>query len=253
MITGGIVLLGESAEAFKKLTDEQAGKLVKALITHADGEDPDITDPIVALIYPFIRGQVDRMAEIRERKSRAGAMGGRPAKAEEKQKESTDKAEKKQSESPKPKPKPIPIPNHTETNTNTDTETNTESEEKERELKLPKESARKTADQFEEAWEAYPRKQGRKEAEAAYRRAVRDGTTHDQIMNGIEAYKRYLQANKIQPEYVKQGSSFFRQNAWNDDWGTGKKKDPSRDYDNVAWDLFVQSIKNDDALRRAAL
>ena len=244
MISGGIVLLGESAEAIGKLTDEQAGQLVKALIAHANGEDLEITDPVVSLVYPFIRGQVDRMAEIREKKSRAGSLGGRPVKAEEKQNKSINKAEEKQTESPKP----IPKPNQTETYTETETK-------EEMELKLHKESQeqdRTTSDQFEEAWEAYPRKQGRKEAEAAYKRAIRDGTTHEQIMAGINAYNQYLRAKKIPQEYVKQGSTFFRQNAWSDDWSTGQSSDRRTDYTKAARDMFMQAI-NDDALRRAAL
>ena len=71
---------------------------------------------------------------------------------------------------------------------------------------------------FAEAWELYPKKQGRKEAEAAYNRAIRDGTSHAEIMQGIKAYTEYIKGTKTEDRYVKQGSTFFRQNGWKDDW-----------------------------------
>ena len=100
----GIILLDESADAITRMSDEQAGKIVKALIRR---EEPEGLDDVAAIAYPFIKGQVNRLCELHEKKARAGAMGGRP-KAEGKQTESKPKAEEKQTESPY-----HTIPNHT--------------------------------------------------------------------------------------------------------------------------------------------
>ena len=80
---------------------------------------------------------------------------------------------------------------------------------------------------FAEAWELYPKKQGKKEAEAAYNRAVRDGTSHAEIMQGIKAYAEYIKATKTEDQYVKQGGTFFRQNGWKDDWTISQPNEKS--------------------------
>lgn len=100
----GIILLDESADAITWMSDEQAGKIVKALIKR---EEPKDLDDGAALVYPFIKGQVERLSEIHEKRARAGALGGRP-KANGKQTKSKQEANGKQTESPY-----HTIPNHT--------------------------------------------------------------------------------------------------------------------------------------------
>lgn len=79
-------------------------------------------------------------------------------------------------------------------------------------------------ERFEYLWELYPNKKGKKQAYAAFQRAVKKGTTVDEIRNGIKAYVRYIEESKIESKYVKQGSTFFQQEAWNDDWTPQRAK-----------------------------
>lgn len=72
--------------------------------------------------------------------------------------------------------------------------------------------------EFEATWAIYPRKQERKDALAAYCRARKRGTTAEQIDKGVRAYCAYIERNHVDPQYVKQGGTFFRQQAWADDW-----------------------------------
>ena len=91
--------------------------------------------------------------------------------------------------------------------------------------------------EFEELWKLYPKKQGKDKAYGYYERARRNGTTYEEVVQGIEAYKEYIRANEVGIQFVKQGATFFSQKAWNDDWsirtnnygtysdfGTGNKK-----------------------------
>lgn len=78
-------------------------------------------------------------------------------------------------------------------------------------------------EEFEQAWSAYPRKQGKTKAKASFVKARKAGTSLETIMNGIEWYKCYINANQIEPKYVKQGSTFFNQNSWDDDWQTSRQ------------------------------
>ncbi|MEE6717007.1 hypothetical protein [Schleiferilactobacillus harbinensis] len=74
---------------------------------------------------------------------------------------------------------------------------------------------------FDELWKLYPKKQGKQSALKAYKKAVKDGTTDDQIKSGIQSYIQYLKKEQTDPQYIKQGSSFFNQHSWEDDWSGG--------------------------------
>ena len=80
-------------------------------------------------------------------------------------------------------------------------------------------TAKQLEEEFNSLWDMYPRKQGKKAAKAAFDRAIKKGTSTDNIRAGIEQYVDYIKTKKISQEYIKQGSTFFSQNAWEDDWG----------------------------------
>lgn len=84
--------------------------------------------------------------------------------------------------------------------------------------KAPRVTEKQLKNEFENLWALYPRKQGKKAAEASFIRARKRGIESDTIASGIKAYVNYIQAKKISQEYIKQGSTFFNQNAWEDDY-----------------------------------
>lgn len=74
-------------------------------------------------------------------------------------------------------------------------------------------------DDFEKLWNLYPKKVGKKPAFAAYKRAVtrkKNPATNKQIQNGIVAYRRIKAAEGTAKEYIKNGDTFFKQEAWGD-------------------------------------
>ena len=89
--------------------------------------------------------------------------------------------------------------------------------------------------EFDRLWEIYPvgRKQGKKKAIEAYRKARKSGTTFEEVKEGIESYVRYINANKIETRFVKQAGTFFQQNAWNDDWTTSQDGDDQDDLEGI--------------------
>lgn len=72
---------------------------------------------------------------------------------------------------------------------------------------------------FEMLWSLYPRKEGKKQAMTAYKRAVKAGVSVETIRKGIEAYISYIQREKVKPQYIKMGSTWFNGECWNDDYG----------------------------------
>jgi len=79
-------------------------------------------------------------------------------------------------------------------------------------------SSAKLTERFEELWKLYPRKQGKKDALKHYKRAVKEGTTDDEIEAGIQSYVGYIEKNDVDKRYVKHGSAWFNQEGWLDDY-----------------------------------
>lgn len=78
--------------------------------------------------------------------------------------------------------------------------------------------------EFERLWELYPRKQGKKDALKKYLKVREDGTTYEEVEQGIRAYAEYIVANHKE-DYTKMGSTFFSQEAWGDDWSYREEQD----------------------------
>lgn len=89
---------------------------------------------------------------------------------------------------------------------------------------------------FEELWKLYPRKVGKKDAFKYYKAAIKNGTTNEQIRQGIENYNAWLKA-KNETEFIKHGSTFFSKESWNDDYDlTHVNRGDPFDVRNQYWD-----------------
>ena len=72
---------------------------------------------------------------------------------------------------------------------------------------------------FEKLWKLYPKKIGKKPALAAYKRAMsrkKNPATNRQIQDGIVAYRQLINSKGTEKQFIKDGSTFFNQEAWND-------------------------------------
>lgn len=83
-------------------------------------------------------------------------------------------------------------------------------------------SRAKILEEFDELWKSYPdgRKQGRKQAMNAYCRARKSGTSFEEIMAGLEAYKKQIAKQRTETRYIKQGGTWFGQEGWMDEYDT---------------------------------
>ena len=89
--------------------------------------------------------------------------------------------------------------------------------------------------EFDILWSIYPpyRRQGKKKALESYRKARRAGVTFEEVKDGIEAYVRYIEAERIEDKYVKQASTFFSQCAWDSEWVSRKMAQGTDDLDGI--------------------
>lgn len=86
-----------------------------------------------------------------------------------------------------------------------------------------KESQASLTDRFEKLWKQYPKKQGKKVAFEAYKRAIKKGVQDKDIELGIANYNKYIKITKKDYQYIKQGSTWFNQSCWDDEYNYGNQ------------------------------
>ena len=74
--------------------------------------------------------------------------------------------------------------------------------------------------EFETLWKLYPRKIGKPKALKAYEKARKNGTTYEQVEQGIKNYLAQIKAQKTETEFIKHGSTWFNGECWNDEYNT---------------------------------
>lgn len=85
-------------------------------------------------------------------------------------------------------------------------------------------SNKQLKEEFEEIWKLYPRKHGKEKAFEYYTRDRKAGEAYEEIGKGVLGYAEYVQAEGIELQYIKMGSTFFSQKAWMDDWTIRSKR-----------------------------
>lgn len=72
--------------------------------------------------------------------------------------------------------------------------------------------------EFEQIWNLYPRKQGRKRAFEAFKRSIKHGASVEEIKAGVQRYVEHIRLNRIEQQFIKMGSTFFTNESWADEY-----------------------------------
>lgn len=207
----------EYAEELDLFTNEQLGELFRSLLHYsAYGTDSDSNSFPIKLMYRILKKGIDQNFEKYEEISnkRRDAINKRWNKEkQEKTEKDTNEYNSIQMNTNEYKP----IQNDTN-DTNTKTITNTNTKTNTNNSSSAKLSERVLEDEFQEIWNIYPRKEGRKNALKAYIKARKNGTSKETILNGLNAYIGKIKAEKTEMQYIKHGSSWFAQECWLDDY-----------------------------------
>ena len=83
--------------------------------------------------------------------------------------------------------------------------------------------------EFDELWKLYPKKQGRKKALQCYIKARKDGVERETIEQAIRDYTDFCKRTN---RYFADGSTWFNQAKWEDDYSDTKQDD---DNDLMSW------------------
>lgn len=111
------------------------------------------------------------------------------------------------------------LENDKENNTSSNTSNNDQSD-------LKKIREQQLEEDFNKLWKLYPRKEGKKKAFEAYKRAIKNGTTNKEIQTGIVNYLAQIRVQKTNKQYIKQGSTWFNGECWNDEYNVGGSSSP---------------------------
>jgi hypothetical protein len=90
--------------------------------------------------------------------------------------------------------------------------------------------------EFESLWKRYPRKKGRESAYKSYAKARQNGTTYDEVINGLENYLKEIEVKKTDKQYIKYGSTWFNQCCWKDEYVVEEESKPN-EFDNFMGEL----------------
>lgn len=96
-----------------------------------------------------------------------------------------------------------------------------EKEKDKEEICAPSARERSVLDEFNELWKDYPagRKQGKDKAYRAYVKARDAGATFEEVKEGLEGYKAYIDRERVETRYVKMAQTWFYGKCWADDYG----------------------------------
>ncbi|NEF81932.1 helix-turn-helix domain-containing protein [Lactobacillus murinus] len=111
------------------------------------------------------------------------------------------------------------LENDKENNTSSNTSNNDQSD-------LKKIREQQLEEDFNKLWKLYPRKEGKKKAFEAYKRAIKNGTTNKEIQTGIVNYLAQIRVQRTSKQYIKQGSTWFNGECWNDEYNVGQERSP---------------------------
>ena len=208
-----------------------------------DDEAPACSSAFAQVAFCAVRPNLDKSKAKAERHR---AKQSQPEEAEQiapkrKQNESK-KSKSNQNESKLNSDSILDSNRKTKSNTDTVTVTDTVTDNN---ISIGQISERTLSEEFAQLWEMYPRKEGKKAAYNAYKRArVKKGVTFDTIKQGIERYNEHLKEWDVSQQFIKKGSTYFMGESWDDKYTAQRPRDRN------AFNAFEQHDYDFDELER---
>lgn len=97
-------------------------------------------------------------------------------------------------------------------------------------------------EEFEAVWKIYPKKQGKKNALVSFTKARKKGISLKDITSGLKNYIDYIKNEGISQKYIKNGSTWFHQECWDDEYSKSEKLKTSKN--KPEW--FDKNIKKEE-------
>lgn len=78
-------------------------------------------------------------------------------------------------------------------------------------------SSKTFEDEFDNLWKLYPKKIGKKDALRHYIRNRKNKVPYETILEGLKKYIEYIKNTNTPTQFIKDGSTWFNQECWNDE------------------------------------
>lgn len=85
--------------------------------------------------------------------------------------------------------------------------------------------AQKPADGFDQWWATYPKKVKKRDAEKAYRAALKTGATPEQLLQALHQHVNNWRARETAPQYIPYPGTWLRAGSWEDELTTPDTSD----------------------------
>lgn len=188
-------LYNDYKKHFDQMTDEDAGKVIKAILAYVNYMDFPELEGAAAMAFSFIEAQLERDRKAYDKKCETnrenGSKGGRPKKNPEDPVENEEPKETQENPT-----KPFGFSGFPEIPTETEKE-----EKKPTKTEYP--------EGFKKFWEIYPRCADKKQCYRQYAARIKDGYSPEELEAAARAYRDECQRKRTPQEYIKHGKTFL--------------------------------------------
>ncbi|MGN0614203.1 MAG: DUF6291 domain-containing protein [Porcipelethomonas sp.] len=205
------VLYTDNAEQFQILSDEQAGKLIKAIFAYSENNIvPDFADGMLTMAFSFIKGQIDRDSEkweeTRKKRAEAGRKGGRQSQAN--QANASFAKQIKQSQANQA----VNVNVNDNVNVNVIPPISPKGDES-----VKKTYLNSFSESFEDFWKAYPKKVSKANALKAWNKLKPDDNIVREILSALEKQKQSSQWQKDNGQFIPYPATWLNGRRWEDE------------------------------------
>ncbi|MBO5959315.1 MAG: hypothetical protein J6Q65_04250 [Lentisphaeria bacterium] len=182
-------------ETTQDLSDEECGRLIRAIVDYANAEDYEqrLTGA-EKIAFRFLKGLVDRNTAISEARSKAGATRNKT----EQTGSDSDQTETNEN-------KPEQNTTNFLTKTKTETKTKTKNQNKDNEAR------------FDRFWAAYPRKEAKPRAKSEFDKLSPDEVLLERMLSAIAKWKGSAQWQEDGGKYIPHPATWIHQKRWEDE------------------------------------
>jgi len=97
-------------------------------------------------------------------------------------------------------------------------------------------------EEFDTIWARYPRHEGKQNALKSYIKARHEGVDMVTIKDAVESYRRMCESERREKRYIKQGSTWFNQRSWEDEYGSTKTLGAGTSCENSEFDKYDTEV-----------
>jgi len=212
-----LILYTQYAEIFNRLTNEEAGMLIKSIFTYQQTGIKEDLPGAWGMGYFMIVKQLEKDNERWKNTCKLRSEAGRKGGSVSKSKQKLSKAKQSQANQ---------ADNEYEYENDNDYE-----DQKTKDIPQKKTKGKPVLENFNEFWSAYPKKVGKKDAVKAWRKLKPDETLTKTILDGVQKWQASKQWAEDGGRFIPHPATFLNGERWNDECEPAKPVYTPKNYD----------------------